>query len=60
MNIVGFDDVRFEAAAELAKLLQKSDSIEDAKVLLRKALDLSKQSMFWHCRLIFQLAVRKF
>ena len=28
-----------------------------AKPVLRKAIEISQQSTFWHCRLLFQLAV---
>ena len=57
MSIVGFDDVRFEAASELAKLHEQTDSTSNAKAVLQRAIELSRQSVFWHCRLIFQLAV---
>ncbi|KAL7641064.1 UNVERIFIED_CONTAM: hypothetical protein RMT77_008201 [Armadillidium vulgare] len=55
-NIIGFDDVKFEASVELAKLFQKTGSMNAAKTLLRRAIDLSQQNIFWHCRLIFQTA----
>lgn len=31
---------------------------EEAKPVLQKAIEVSQQSAYWHCRLIFQLAVR--
>lgn len=57
MNIAGFDDVRFEAASELAKLYEQTGGAASAKPLLRRAIELSRQSVYWHCRLIFQTAV---
>ncbi|XP_071513355.1 MAU2 chromatid cohesion factor homolog [Panulirus ornatus] len=56
MNIAGFDDVRFEAASELAKLYEQSGGTSNAKALLHRAIELSRQSVYWHCRLIFQTA----
>ncbi|XP_045603742.1 MAU2 chromatid cohesion factor homolog isoform X1 [Procambarus clarkii] len=56
MNIAGFDDVRFEAASELAKLYEQTGGASNAKSLLRRAIELSRQSVYWHCRLIFQTA----
>ncbi|XP_050721504.1 MAU2 chromatid cohesion factor homolog isoform X1 [Eriocheir sinensis] len=56
MSIVGFDDVRFEAASELAKLYEQTGSAANAKSVLQRAIELSRQSVFWHCRLIFQMA----
>ncbi|KAK8754548.1 hypothetical protein OTU49_016680 [Cherax quadricarinatus] len=56
MNIAGFDDVRFEAASELAKLYEHNRGASNAKSLLHRAIELSRQSVYWHCRLIFQTA----
>ncbi|XP_066986043.1 MAU2 chromatid cohesion factor homolog isoform X2 [Macrobrachium rosenbergii] len=57
MNIAGFDDVRFEAASELAKLYEQTGGSNNAKVVLMRATELSRQNIFWHCRLIFQTAI---
>ncbi|KAK3867780.1 hypothetical protein Pcinc_026791 [Petrolisthes cinctipes] len=56
MNIVGFDDVRFEAASELAKIYEQTGETNNAKTLLQRAIELSRQNVFWHCRLLFQTA----
>lgn len=32
--------------------------VDSAKPLLRKAIQISQQTPYWHCRLLFQLAVR--
>ncbi|KAH1006436.1 MAU2 chromatid cohesion factor homolog isoform X1 [Dendroctonus ponderosae] len=50
-----FDDVKFEAASILAELEQQNQ-ISAAKPILRKAIELSQHNVYWHCRLIFQLA----
>lgn len=34
------------------------NSVDAAKPLLRKAIQISQQTPYWHCRLLFQLAVR--
>lgn len=33
--------------------------VDSAKPVLRKAIQISQQTPYWHCRLLFQLAVRK-
>lgn len=34
--------------------------MDSAKPVLRKAIQISQQTPYWHCRLLFQLAVRKY
>lgn len=55
--ISSFDDVKFEAASILTELLEQQNQISAAKPILRKAIELSQHNVYWHCRLIFQLAV---
>jgi len=55
--INAFDDVKFEAASVLAELHDQQQQSNLAKPILRKAIELSQHSIYWHCRLIFQLAV---
>ncbi|XP_071042682.1 MAU2 chromatid cohesion factor homolog isoform X3 [Parasteatoda tepidariorum] len=55
-NISSFDDVKFEAASVLADLYEKKNQLHLAKSMLGKAVEISQQSPFWHCRLLFQLA----
>ncbi|XP_022329171.1 MAU2 chromatid cohesion factor homolog [Crassostrea virginica] len=50
------DSIRFEAASELASVYEKEFRFEEAKPVLHKAIEVSQQSAYWHCRLIFQLA----
>lgn len=52
-----FDDVKFEAASVLAELHDQQQQSNLSKPILRKAIELSQHSIYWHCRLIFQLAV---
>ncbi|XP_050296968.1 MAU2 chromatid cohesion factor homolog [Anthonomus grandis grandis] len=55
-SISSFDDVKFEAASILAELLEQENQTAQAKPILRKAIELSQHNVYWHCRLIFQLA----
>ncbi|XP_023407956.1 MAU2 chromatid cohesion factor homolog isoform X1 [Loxodonta africana] len=52
-----FEDVKFEAASLLSELYCQENSVDAAKPLLRKAIQISQQTPYWHCRLLFQLAV---
>ena len=53
-----FDDVKFEAASVLAELYeQQLHQSGTSQTILRKAVELSQHNVYWHCRLIFQLAV---
>ncbi|XP_018578267.1 MAU2 chromatid cohesion factor homolog isoform X1 [Anoplophora glabripennis] len=54
--INSFDDVKFEAASVLAELYEQQEQIWLSKPILRKAIELSQHNVYWHCRLIFQLA----
>ncbi|XP_077866764.1 MAU2 chromatid cohesion factor homolog [Saccoglossus kowalevskii] len=55
-SLNSFDDVKFEAASILAEIYQHMNQPQLAKPVLRKAIGISQQSAYWHCRLIFQLA----
>ncbi|CAG9772147.1 unnamed protein product [Ceutorhynchus assimilis] len=55
-TISSFDDVKFETASLLAEILEQQYQILLAKPVLRKAIELSQHNVYWHCRLIFQLA----
>lgn len=50
------DSVKFESASELATVYEKDFRFEEAKPVLQKAIEVSQQSAYWHCRLIFQQA----
>ncbi|ESP05423.1 hypothetical protein LOTGIDRAFT_205565 [Lottia gigantea] len=50
------DDVRFESASVLTQLYEKQNQTSKAKPLLLRAIELSQQAPYWHCRLLFQLA----
>lgn len=52
-----FDDVKFEAASVLAELYEQQQQSSLSQSILRKAIELSQHNVYWHCRLIFQLAV---
>ncbi|XP_041367960.1 MAU2 chromatid cohesion factor homolog [Gigantopelta aegis] len=50
------DDVLFESASVLAKLYETQHHISLAKPILHRAIEMSQQAPYWHCRLLFQLA----
>ncbi|CAG04866.1 unnamed protein product [Tetraodon nigroviridis] len=52
-----FEDVKFEAASILSELFCQQNLVDSAKPLLRKAIQISQQTPYWHCRLLFQLAL---
>lgn len=56
-SINAFDDVKFEAASVAAELYEQQQQPNLSKPILRKAIELSQHNVYWHCRLIFQLAV---
>lgn len=37
--------------------IHSQNLVDSAKPLLRKAIQISQQTPYWHCRLLFQLAV---
>ncbi|CAL8254120.1 unnamed protein product [Merluccius merluccius] len=51
-----FEDVKFEAASILSEIFCQQTLVDSAKPLLRKAIQISQQTPYWHCRLLFQLA----
>ncbi|XP_055703771.1 MAU2 chromatid cohesion factor homolog [Phlebotomus papatasi] len=57
-NILAFDDVKFVTASLLAQLYQQQDisSLPKSNKVLRKAIELSQSNVYWHCRLLLQLA----
>lgn len=56
-NIAAFDDIKYESASLLAEVYEQQNQTNLAKPLLRKTIEMSQQNIFWHCRLLFQLAV---
>lgn len=51
------DDIKFQAAFMLAIIFEKQQSNPgNAITLLRRCLDNSAHNIFWHCKLLFQLA----
>ncbi|CAG2243177.1 MAU2 [Mytilus edulis] len=57
-NTRDVDDVKFESASVLAQIYEQQTQYELAKPLLQTALDMSQQSPYWHCRILFQLSLR--
>ncbi|KAJ8029308.1 MAU2 chromatid cohesion factor-like [Holothuria leucospilota] len=55
-SIPAFDEVKFEAASTLVRVHEQKGQLQQAKELLNTAINKSKQSPYWHCRMLFQLA----
>lgn len=55
-HISQFEDVKFEAASILSEFYCQQNLVDSAKPVLRKAIQISQQTPYWHCRLLFQLA----
>lgn len=55
--VQGFDDIRFDAACTLSQLYQQQHQSNTAKTILRKAIEHSQHNIFWHSKLLFQIAV---
>uniref|UniRef100_A0A7N6AW90 MAU2 chromatid cohesion factor homolog n=1 Tax=Anabas testudineus TaxID=64144 RepID=A0A7N6AW90_ANATE len=55
-QISQFEDVKFEAASILSEFYCQQNLVDSAKPVLRKAIQISQQTPYWHCRLLFQLA----
>ncbi|XP_073832028.1 MAU2 chromatid cohesion factor homolog [Musca autumnalis] len=54
--LLNFDDVKFDTAYMLADLYKQTDQVPLAKAMLRKAIELSQNNVYWHCKLLLQLA----
>ncbi|KAJ8277319.1 hypothetical protein GJAV_G00073920 [Gymnothorax javanicus] len=48
--------IGFCSASLLSELYCQQNLVDSAKPLLRKAIQISQQTPYWHCRLLFQLA----
>ncbi|KAK5637722.1 hypothetical protein RI129_000102 [Pyrocoelia pectoralis] len=46
----------FISASVLAELYEQQKQLAPSKHILRRAVELSQHNVYWHCRLIFQLA----
>lgn len=55
--IQGFDDIRFDAACTLSQLYQQQNQSHTAKTILRKAIENSQHNIYWHSKLLLQIAV---
>nr|XP_012772313.2 MAU2 chromatid cohesion factor homolog isoform X2 [Maylandia zebra] len=55
-QISQFEDVKFEAASILSEFYCQQNLVDSAKPVLRKAIQISQQTPYCHCRLLFQLA----
>ncbi|EDW84142.2 LOW QUALITY PROTEIN: uncharacterized protein Dwil_GK13302, partial [Drosophila willistoni] len=56
-SLMNFDDVKFDTASLLAQLhLQTEPSSNAAKAMLRRAVELSQNNVYWHCKLLLQLS----
>ncbi|KAK2178726.1 hypothetical protein NP493_532g03030 [Ridgeia piscesae] len=55
-TIPSFEEVKFETASLLAQIYEKQNRRNEARPILRRAIEISQQAPYWHCRLLFQLA----
>lgn len=55
-NLVNFDDVKFDTASLLAQLYLLLEMSNLSKGILRKAIELSQNNVYWHCKLLLQLS----
>ena len=51
------EDVRLESCCLLADLYCEAGQIPQSKQILQEAMKNSQRLPYWHCRLLFQLAV---
>ena len=51
------EDVKYESGCCLAEIYSEAGQIVQAKQVLQKAIESSQRLPYWHCRLLFQLAV---
>lgn len=54
--LINFDDVKFDTASLLAELYLQMGQASMSKGILRKAIELSVNNVYWHCKLLLQLA----
>ena len=53
-----FEEIRFEAGCCLAEIYVETGQLVQAKQVLQEAMKGSQRLPYWHCRHLFQLAVR--
>ncbi|KAL7729078.1 hypothetical protein ACLKA6_019904 [Drosophila palustris] len=54
--LMNFDDVKFDTASLLAQLHLQMEQSSHAKAMLRRAVELSQNNVYWHCKLLLQLS----
>ncbi|XP_017953509.1 MAU2 chromatid cohesion factor homolog [Drosophila navojoa] len=54
--LMNFDDVKFDTASLLAQLHLQTEQSSHAKAMLRRAVELSQNNVYWHCKLLLQLS----
>ncbi|XP_030374576.1 MAU2 chromatid cohesion factor homolog [Scaptodrosophila lebanonensis] len=54
--LMNFDDVKFDTASLLAQLHLQTDQSSQAKAMLRRAVELSQNNVYWHCKLLLMLS----
>uniref|UniRef100_A0A8C9X507 MAU2 chromatid cohesion factor homolog n=1 Tax=Sander lucioperca TaxID=283035 RepID=A0A8C9X507_SANLU len=52
-QISQFEDEKFEAARILSEFYCQQNLVDSAKPVLRKVIQISQQTPYWHCRLLF-------
>lgn len=54
------DDIKLESLCLLSKIYLTQNQFAPSITLLQQAYDLSTQQPYWHCRVTFQIIVRKY
>ena len=53
----GFEEIRVHVASLLAEIYLQMKQVDLSKNILKQELDMSRSFSFWHCRILFQMAV---
>ncbi|XP_075145032.1 mau2 sister chromatid cohesion factor [Haematobia irritans] len=54
--LLNFDDVKFDTASMLAELYKQQQQVQMAKSMLRRAIELSQNNVYWNCKMVLQLS----
>jgi MAternally affected uncoordination len=52
-----FDDIKFDAAYSLSELYHQQNQSNAAKQILRKAIEISQNNIYWYSKFLFRISV---